>query len=112
MPSPPLAGQGGSEAITLIVTMSIKPEFEDEFLDMARAFADKVYANEPGTLLYVLTKHPTQEHTYVWVERYRHEAALTQHVGTAYMAEARPRLAEFLDSPPELLRLAQVIPGK
>ena len=46
---------------------------------MARAFADLVYANEPGTLLYVLTKHPTREHTYVWVERYRNAVAAERH---------------------------------
>jgi quinol monooxygenase YgiN len=111
MPSATPPGQDGPEAITLVVTMSIKPDFEDDFLEMARASADKVYANEPGVLLYVLTKHPTQEHTYVWVERFRDEEVLKQHRETAYMAEARPRLGQYLAAPPEGMRLMQVIPG-
>ena len=60
---------------------------------MARAFADLVYANEPGTLLYVLTKHPTREHTYVWVERYRDAVAAERHRDSSYMAEVRPKFA-------------------
>ncbi len=111
MSSTPPAGQGGPEAITLVVTMSIKPEFEDEFLAMARGFADLVYANEPGVLLYVLTKHPTEEHTYVWVERYRDEATLKQHGETSYMAEVRPKLGQYLAGRPEALRLRQVVPS-
>jgi quinol monooxygenase YgiN len=90
--------------------MSIKPEFEAAFLDTARDFADKVYANEPGVLLYVLTKHPTREHTYVWVERYRDEEALKAHQETPYFAEARPKLSQWLAGPPEGMRLAQVVP--
>ena len=80
MPSMPPAGQGGPQAITLVVTMSIKPEYVEEFLALARGFADNVYANEPGVLTYVLTKHPSLPHTYVWVERYSDAAALQQHL--------------------------------
>jgi quinol monooxygenase YgiN len=104
------AGQGGSEAVTLVVTMEIKPEFEAAFLEEAAQFAEKVYANEPGTLLYVLTKHPTREHTYVWVERYRDNAAGEAHRGTSYMAEIRPRLQEYVESV-DLMRLEQVVPA-
>ena len=90
--------------------MSIKPEFEEEFLAMSRAFTEQVYASEPGALLYVLTKHPTREHTYVWVERYRDAVAAERHRDSSYMAEVRPKLREYVDGPPELLRLEQVVP--
>jgi quinol monooxygenase YgiN len=112
MPSTPPAGQGGPEAITLVVTMSIKPEFEDDFLEMAAGFADLVYANEPGTLFYVLTRHPSREHTYVWVERYRDEEAMKLHRETSYMAEVRPKLEQYLAAPPEGMRLTQVVPDQ
>jgi quinol monooxygenase YgiN len=111
MASQPPAGQGGSGAITLVVTQAIKPEMEEAFLNTARAFADLVYANEPGVLLYVLTKHPTLPHTYVWVERYADETALLHHRDSSYMAEVRPKLAEYLDRPPEGMRLTQVVPA-
>ena len=111
MATQPPIGQGGPEAITLVVTQVIKPAKEEAFLETARAFADLVYANEPGVLLYVLTKHPTQPHTYVWVERYANEAVAAQHRDSSYMAEVRPKLAEYLDGRPEVLRLTQIVPA-
>ena len=108
--APVPVGQGGSEALTLVVTMTIKPEQEAAFLADAAQFVEKVYANEPDTLLYVLTKHPTLEHTYVWVERYRDVAAGDLHRNSSYMAEIRPRLEGYVESV-EALRLEQVIPA-
>jgi quinol monooxygenase YgiN len=105
------AGHGGTDTITLVVTMAIKPEFEQDFLAVARAFARRVHAEEPGTLLYVLTKHPERDHTYVWVERYRDEVAFKTHAESLYMAEVLPKLAQYLDGRPELLRLSQVVPN-
>jgi len=74
--------------ITLIVTMSLKPDREAEFLAMATEFIDWVHANEPDTLLYVLSRHPSREHTYVWVERYRDESAMKDHGSSDRIAEA------------------------
>ena len=107
MPNTP---DGDGEAITLVVTMPVKAEREADFLDLCAAFAAWVHANEPGTLLYVLTKHPSREHTYVWVERYRDEAAMTAHRESPRLAEAFPKLRDCLDGAPEMLRLEQVGP--
>jgi quinol monooxygenase YgiN len=107
MPSTP---GGDGEAITLVVTMPVKAEREAEFLDLCARFAEWVHANEPETLLYVLTKHPSREHTYVWVERYRDEAAMTAHRESPQLAETLPKVRECLDGAPELLRLEQVVP--
>jgi quinol monooxygenase YgiN len=104
------SAQGDSEAITLLVTMTFKPEKEAAFLELAARFIARVQAEEPGALLYVLTKDPTVAHTYTWVERYRDEAALQLHRDTEYMAQARPLLQEFFASPPKLVRLEQVLP--
>jgi len=107
MPNTP---DGDGEAITLVVTMPVKAEREADFLDLCAAFAEWVHANEPDTLLYVLTKHPSREHTYVWVERYRDEAAMTSHRESPQLAETLPKVRECLDGAPELLRLEQVVP--
>jgi quinol monooxygenase YgiN len=88
----------------------LQADREAEFLETAAAFAEWVYANEPGTLLYVLTKHPSRDLTYVWVERYRDEAAMTAHRDSARLAETLPRVRECLDGAPELLRLEQAVP--
>lgn len=49
-------------------------------------FAEKVHANEPGTLLYVLTKHPDEPHTYLWIERYRDQTALRSSPGSSVIS--------------------------
>jgi quinol monooxygenase YgiN len=103
--------KAGPNVITLVVTMSIKAEQEATFLEAAAGFAAWVEANEPGTSLYTLNKHPSREHTYVWVERYRDEAAMEAHRTGAQLAEALNVVRECLDGAPELLRLEQVIPA-
>ena len=82
----------GLDAITLIGTMTIKPEHEAEFVDFATGIAQAVHEREPGTILYVPHEHPTEPHTYVWVERYRDPEALRAHEQASYIAEAMSRL--------------------
>jgi quinol monooxygenase YgiN len=103
---------GDSDVVTLLVTMAVKPAHEQEFLDFVAYFAKKVHANEPGTLLYVLTKHPTEPHTYLWVERYRDQEALKAHSETSYIGEAMSKVQDpkWWAKPPEMLQLTQVVP--
>lgn len=81
----------GSSTITLVVTNVVKPEHDEEFRLRAEEVAKQVRENEPGTLLYALTRVPSQSlagievgdvfgHTYVWVERFRDEPALKAHM--------------------------------
>ncbi|HLF72116.1 MAG TPA: putative quinol monooxygenase [Dehalococcoidia bacterium] len=105
-----MTAQGDTNTLTLVVTMTMKPEAEAAFLAQARDFIATVEAEEPGTILYVLTKHPEREHTYVWVERYRDLAAAEAHRNSPYMAETMPKIREWLAAPPEFLRLRQVLP--
>lgn len=76
---------GNSDVVTWAVTMAVKPEHEQEFLDFAASFAKKVHMNGPGTLLYVLTKHSSEPHTYLWIECYRNQEALQAHSETSYI---------------------------
>jgi autoinducer 2-degrading protein len=102
--------QGDSQTITLLVTMTFKPEKEAAFLEFAARFIERVQADEPGTLVYVLTKNPDAEHTYTWVERYRDEAALLAHRDSEYMAEAREVLQDVLAEPSRRVMLEQTLP--
>ncbi|GAA1578804.1 antibiotic biosynthesis monooxygenase [Kribbella sancticallisti] len=104
------SANGSSDAITLVGTMTIKPEHEQAFVEFAAATAQTVHANEPGTILYVLHKHPTEPHTYVWVERYRDAEALKAHTDAPYIAEAMSKLPNWLSKPPELIQLSQIVP--
>jgi quinol monooxygenase YgiN len=111
MPEEPAIQRTGSEAVTLIMTFAIKPEFEEDFLDMTRHFVAQVESNEPGTQLFVVTKHPDRPSSYVLVERYRDESAFEAHRNSPYLDVIRPRLQQYFDGRPELLRLQQVIPS-
>ena len=112
-PPPPAAAakpHGDAATISLIVQMTIKPEHEQEFLAVCQEFADRVHAEEPGVLLYALTKHPTEPHTYVWLERYKDAATLEAHGNTPEMQAVKPKLAIWLAKPPTVLKLEQLIP--
>jgi quinol monooxygenase YgiN len=102
--------QGNSDTITLIVTMTFKPEHEQEFVELAAATAQTVHEQEPGTILYVLHQHATAPHSYVWVERYRDAEALQAHTQAPYMAEAMNKLPNWFSKPPELIQLSQIVP--
>lgn len=106
----PSSAHGSAEFITLIVTMVVSPDHEQEFLDLSSQTAKKVHDQEPGTVLYVLSQHPTKAHTYVWVERYRDADALSTHSAAPYMVDALRQLPQLLAGPPELLQLNQVVP--
>jgi quinol monooxygenase YgiN len=97
--------------ITLVVTMTVKPEQESAFLKMTGEFIAWVQANEPGTLLYTLNKNTEVEHTYTWVERYRDQAAAQLHGSSEQIAKARAQLPDMLAKPGTRVVLHQVWPA-
>jgi quinol monooxygenase YgiN len=111
MSTPSSSAHGNAEVVTLVVTMSFKPEHENDFLAMAREFAATVHATEPDTLLYTLHKHPSEPHTYVWVERYRDAAAMQAHNSSSAIQAVFPKLRNYLAGPPSMLKLQQVFPA-
>jgi quinol monooxygenase YgiN len=105
-----MAEASASSIVSLVVTMTVKPEQEAAFLAMTSDFIRWVHANEPGTLLYVLNRKADAEHTFTWVERYQDEAALQAHLTSEELAKARARLSDMLAEPPTRMRLHQVLP--
>lgn len=105
--------QGNSGVITQIVTMTLKPEYDEDFIDLARRVVEKVHENEPGTLLYFLTRHSSEPRTYIWLERYRDEAALQTHGQAPYMKETMERVQDptWWAKPIELVSVKQVVPA-
>ena len=98
---------GDKDIVTQIITMTFKPEKEQDFLELAKDVIEQVRANEPDTLTYVLTK-PSEPHTYVWIERYRHQQALAAHSEASYTIAALRKLPDWWAEAPELLTLDQV----
>ncbi len=102
--------QGNTSVVSLVVTMTFKPEHEQDFLELARNAIKQVRAQESGNLLYVLTKHPSEPHTYVWIERYADAAAFDAHGKMPYIQDALSKLPGWFAKPPGFLRLPQVFP--
>ena len=99
---------GDKDIVTQIITMTFKPENEQDFLELAKDVIEQVRANEPDTLTYVLTKHPGEPHTYVWIERYRHQQALAAHGEASYLVHALQKLPDWWAKAPQLLSLEQL----
>lgn len=111
---------GGSSTITLVVTNVVRPEHDEEFRQGAEEVAKRVRENEAGTLLYALTRVPSQSlagvevgdvfgHTYVWVERFRDETALKAHMSAPYVSAFLGKARRWLVGTPELLQLTQIV---
>lgn len=108
---PAQAAQHGYEGVvSLVVTMTVKPESEQEFLEVCRAFAAYVHTHYAGVLLYTLNKDPKLEHTYVWIERYVDEEAIRNKAATPEYKAAVSKVMPLLAKPPEGRRLVQVVP--
>ena len=74
------------------------PDLEKVFTELAA----KVKANEPGNLMYQLTKSRTEPNTYKVLELYASEEALKTHGGTDYFKAAGPSIGACLAGRPEI----------
>jgi quinol monooxygenase YgiN len=74
------------------------PEFERVFLDLAA----KVKANEPGCLVYQLTKSRSDPNTYKVLELYASQEALSEHGKTEYFRAAGGQMGPTLAGRPEI----------
>jgi len=109
--SPSAADRHGNEGVvSLVVTMTVKPESEQEFLEICRAYAAFVHTHHAGALLYTLNKDPKLDHTYVWIERYVDEEAIRAKAATPEYKAAVSKVIPLLARPPEARRLVQVVP--
>lgn len=101
---------GTSAAVTLVVTMRVKPSLVSDYFDLVRPVMETVHREEPDVVLYAMHPHPELPHTFVWIERYATQAALDAHLASPHMTEALPKLNDLLVGPPEVLELRQVLP--
>ena len=106
----PSIQHGREGVVSLVVTMTVKPEREQEFLEICRAFASYVHAHYAGVLLYTLNRDPRLEYTYVWIERYVDDEAIRSKAATAEYKAAVSKVMPLLAKPPEARRLIQIVP--
>lgn len=74
------------------------PDLEKVFSELAA----KVKANEPGCLMYQLTKSRTEANTYKVLEMYASADALKDHGQTEYFKAAGPAIGACLGGRPEI----------
>ncbi len=91
----------------IVAKIKAKDGKAEDFVKAAKALSAAVNANEPGCLFYELhsTEDPLQ---FVFVERYKDEDAMKAHRGYPHFKELGRAMGEFMDGPPEIMRLPQV----
>ena len=82
--------------IGVVATLKVQPDksadFEKVFLDLQ----NRVKANEPGCLIYQLTKSRTEAGTYKVLELYASEDALKAHGSSDYFKAAGAAMGPFM----------------
>jgi len=88
--------------IGIVATLKVREgkgaDFEAVFLELAA----KVRANEPGNLLYQLTKSRTDADTYKVIELYKDQDAVTAHGGSDHFRELGRKMGAFMAGRPEI----------
>jgi quinol monooxygenase YgiN len=86
----------------VVATIRVQDGKGAEFEGIFGQLAAKVRANEPGNLLYQLTKSRTEANTYKVLELYKDQDALTQHGGTEYFRELGRKMGPCLAGRPDV----------
>ena len=73
--------------IGIVATLKVQEGKNAEFEAVFAELAGKVRANEPGNLLYQLTKSRADPNTYKVMELYKDQAAIDAHGVTDYFRE-------------------------
>ena len=91
----------------IVATIKVKPGMDKEFEAVARELVAKVNAGEPGCTLYALHRADAPG-TYVFMERYRDQAAVDAHRATEHFKTLGRKMGEYMDGRAEVLRLQEV----
>ena len=92
--------------IGVIATLKIKEGIGTEFEAVANQLVEKVNANEEGVIYYDLYKQDAT--TYVFLERYKDQAAQDAHGKTDYFRALGAQMGAFLTGAPDIKVLAAV----
>lgn len=91
----------------VVATIKVKAGMEKEFEAVARELVAKVRANEPDCALYAL-HHGEAPGTYVFLERYRDQAAVDAHRAADHFKTLGRKMGEYMDGRAEIVRLKEV----
>lgn len=94
--------------IGVVATLKVQNGKGDEFEAVFKDLMAQVKANEPGCLVYQLTKSRAEPGTYKVLEIYANEDALKAHGQTEYFKAAGPKMGPCLAGRPEIEMLDAV----
>lgn len=79
-------GAGASEALTVISTMVVPPDAEQQLLGSIRPLVELTRA-EPACLAYDFYRHVSELQRFVFIERFANRAGFDQHLSQPYTQE-------------------------
>jgi quinol monooxygenase YgiN len=88
--------------IGVVATLKVQEAKTEEFEKIFLALAAKVKANEPGALMYQLTKSRTEPGVYKVLEMYTDADALKNHGGTDYFKAAGAEMGPCMAGRPDV----------
>ncbi len=97
--------------IILHVTIQVKPEHVDEFLEVARYDAEHSQRDEPGCLRFDVIQDRDDGGRFYFYEVYRDEAALAAHRETPHFKHYAATAEPWFAAPPERRFGKNLIPG-
>ncbi|MDP4223917.1 MAG: putative quinol monooxygenase [Bacteroidota bacterium] len=85
----------------IIARVYIKPGMEDTFINTAKTIIENSNKEE-GCLGYMLYQEPYEKTNFVFVEKYRNQAAIDAHFATEYFKEFGTKIADLISRPTEI----------
>lgn len=95
--------------IGIVATLKTQPGKGADFEAVFKQLAAKVRANEPGNLLYQLTKSRTEADTYKVLELYKDQDALAAHGQSDHFKDLGRQMGAFMAGRPEIEYLDAVV---
>ena len=87
-------------ALGVLATISVQEGKNEEFETLFKGLAEKVLANEEGTLLYALHRSKSNPQEYVVMEQYRSAADIDAHGKTHYFIAAQQAMGALVTAAP------------
>lgn len=88
--------------IGILATLTVQDGKGEELEAVFRELAPQVRANEPGNVLYQLTKSRSEPNVYRVLELYKDQAAIAAHGATDYFKAASPKMGACLAGRPTI----------
>jgi len=88
--------------ILIVGTWPVRPEFDDQWPDLVRAFADAVRA-EPGNVFFEWSRSVDEPSTWVLVEGFRNAEAGAVHTASEHFQKAISEMPDRVSATPSIM---------